>query len=194
MIEVYFDNIHDVIIHNINSSKNAINICVAWFTDQDIYNSLVQAQRRGVMTNVIIANHEFNINSKIDFKEIINKNGTVSYIGNINDGKTDSLMHNKFCIIDSKKVITGSYNWTYKARKNQENIIVISQSDIVVKFETKFESIKPKYGFAVKDNEVHLMPIEQIMSKWDKPPKSEVKNGSIINDNKTKIKEIFSKF
>lgn len=34
-------------------------------------------------------------------------------------------MHHKFCIIDQKIVITGSYNWTKQARNNEENITVI---------------------------------------------------------------------
>jgi len=34
-------------------------------------------------------------------------------------------MHNKFCVIDSKTVVTGSYNWTKKAQSNYENITII---------------------------------------------------------------------
>lgn len=38
-------------------------------------------------------------------------------------------MHHKFCIIDLKKVITGSFNWTNKANFNNENISVIEQRE-----------------------------------------------------------------
>ena len=33
-------------------------------------------------------------------------------------------MHNKFCIIDYKYLITGSYNWSINARTNFENIMI----------------------------------------------------------------------
>lgn len=78
-------------------------------------------------------------------------------------------MHNKFCITDTELVITGSYNWTFKARLNDENVIVIkNQPNVISKFSEKFESIKPQYGFSIKGNSVKLLPIEQIMAKWEK--------------------------
>lgn len=139
---------------------------------------------------IIIANHEFNKNSRVDFKELLQNNGYVGYIGNINDGSKDKLMHNKFCIIDNTTIITGSYNWTYKARINDENIIIIKNDDhIVEKFNDKFESIKPKYGFTLKGNKVAILPIEKIMAKWDKPQTIKPK----VQEN-PKTKSIFDKF
>jgi phosphatidylserine/phosphatidylglycerophosphate/cardiolipin synthase-like enzyme len=140
---------------------------VAWFTDFDIYKSILEVQKNGVLVYVIIANHELNKNSKVDFKDLIQNEGYVGYIGDLKDTRSDKLMHNKFCIIDNKLLITGSYNWTKKARKNDENVIVIKDHPIVIaKFSEKFESIKPKHRFTIKENSVKLLPIEQIMSKW----------------------------
>jgi phosphatidylserine/phosphatidylglycerophosphate/cardiolipin synthase-like enzyme len=175
MIDVFFDNIHSQIIKQISEAKNGIKICVAWFTDVDIYHSILIAQKRGVNVSIIIANHELNKNSRIDFKELLQNNGYVGYIGNVHDGVEDKLMHNKFCIIDEQTIITGSYNWTYKARMNDENIIIIeNQPEIIEKFNNKFESIKPQYGFAVQENKVELLPIESIIAKWDNQPNSPV--------------------
>ena len=169
MVEVYFENIHTEIIRHISTSRKEIKICVAWFTDMDIYNCILEIQKKGTKVNVIIANHEFNKKSKVDFKELLKNNGYVGYIGDINNGSTDKLMHNKFCIIDNQKVITGSYNWTKKARLNDENIIVIEgQSNVINKFIEKYEKLKPKFGFALTGNSVKLLPIDQIMSKWEK--------------------------
>jgi phosphatidylserine/phosphatidylglycerophosphate/cardiolipin synthase-like enzyme len=36
-------------------------------------------------------------------------------------------MHNKFCVIDGQAVITGSFNWSYKARQNHENITIFNR-------------------------------------------------------------------
>ena len=169
MIEVHFENIHNQIISHISKAESDLKICVAWFTDVEIYNAILDVQKKGVIVNVIIANHEFNKKSRVDFKEILQNKGYVGYIGDLNDSISDKLMHNKFCIIDNEVVITGSYNWTFKARLNDENIIVIkNQPHVIFKFSEKFDSIKPQFGFAIKGNSVKLLPIEHIMAKWDK--------------------------
>ena len=39
---------------------------------------------------------------------------------------TRNPMHNKFCVIDNKVLINGSYNWTYYAEdRNRENILIL---------------------------------------------------------------------
>ncbi|MBU3658693.1 MAG: DUF1669 domain-containing protein [Flavobacteriales bacterium] len=189
MIEVHFENIHRQIINHISQAKSNLKICVAWFTDVDIYNSILEVQKKGVYVYIIVANHEFNKNSRINFKELLQNNGHVGYIGNFNNGSKDKLMHNKFCVVDDSTIITGSYNWTFKARLNDENIVIIkNQSSIISQFNDKFESIKPQFGFAIKGNEVQILPIEKIMAKWDKPEELKPK---IEN---SKANSIFDKF
>jgi len=36
-----------------------------------------------------------------------------------------AFLHHKFCIIDDQILINGSYNWSYPARYNEENILVL---------------------------------------------------------------------
>ena len=48
MTEVYFEDIHNQIINQISASNKSLKICVAWFTDVEIYQSIIQAQNRGV--------------------------------------------------------------------------------------------------------------------------------------------------
>lgn len=49
-------------------------------------------------------------------------------------------MHNKFCIIDNL-VITGSYNWTYNANRNNENILVTDEGSIIKAYREEFERL-----------------------------------------------------
>lgn len=189
MTEVYFEDIHTQIIKYISTANSSLKICVAWFTDVEIYQCIIHAQEKGVQVYIIVANHEFNKKSRVDFKELLKNNGYIGYIGNINDGSKDRFMHNKFCIIDDSTIITGSYNWTFKARLNDENIIIIkNEPTIVSQFTDKFENIKPQYGFAIKGNELTLLPIEKIMTKWEKSKESK----PVIKQNTTK--SIFDKF
>ena len=52
----------------------------------------------------------------------------------------NGTMHNKFCVIDDK-VITGSYNWTYHANKNHENIIIVDEPGVVDSYCEQFEKL-----------------------------------------------------
>lgn len=104
---------------------------------------------------------------------MLQNHGYVGYIGNINDSSKDRFMHNKFCIVDDFTIIKGSNNWMLKARLNDENIIITrNQPATISQFNDKFESIKPQYGFAIKGNEVEILPNEKLMAKWYKPRES----------------------
>ena len=166
MIDVYFENIHEQIRSHLKQASRDIKLCVAWFTDSDLYDVILEAKRNGVTVSVIIANHEINHNNGVDFKELLSLNGTVRYIGENSSDISTKLMHHKFCIIDGEVLITGSYNWTYKARKNDENILII-------KNETHL--------FAIKNDQVLLFPIQSIVEKWEMSPISSPKNKSTLN-------------
>ena len=49
-------------------------------------------------------------------------------------------MHNKYCVIDEKIVITGSFNWTAKAVSlNHENIVIIRDEYVAKQFKANFD-------------------------------------------------------
>lgn len=57
-------------------------------------------------------------------------------------GYIHSEMHHKFMILDKTQVITGSFNWTWKAyRKNQENLVILQDVELVEKFDLKFQEL-----------------------------------------------------
>ena len=54
------------------------------------------------------------------------------------------LLHDKFAVVDSRWVITGSYNWTTSAeRRNRENILILDCPSLAALFEAEWESITP---------------------------------------------------
>ena len=56
--------------------------------------------------------------------------------------KSDYLMHHKFAIIDGKKLISGSFNWTMQAAMgNYENVIITSNPFLVQSFVDEFEKL-----------------------------------------------------
>ena len=55
----------------------------------------------------------------------------------------DGLMHHKVFVIDEQIVITGSYNFSRSAEeRNDENILVIYNTDIAQEFLKEFERVQ----------------------------------------------------
>ncbi|MFH1510637.1 MAG: phospholipase D-like domain-containing protein, partial [Candidatus Woesearchaeota archaeon] len=51
------------------------------------------------------------------------------------------LMHNKFCILDNKTVITGSYNPTVRGAKDDNNMLVINSKELAANYRDEFEEM-----------------------------------------------------
>jgi len=64
---------------------------------------------------------EHNINFQpggLPFAELEAAGGRVTVVA-------DRLMHHKFCVLDGRDVLTGSYNWTHRAaHHNEENLVL----------------------------------------------------------------------
>lgn len=137
VIEVtpHFKDIQQLIISEIQNAKYTIWIAVAWFTDPVIYKELKQKQKDGINIRLAISNDTTNNSSGLDYSIFetykINKFG--AYQSNI--------MHNKFCIIDLKTVLHGSYNWTKSANYHNEQITKDSSRTIAEKFSDRFIEI-----------------------------------------------------
>ena len=117
---------------------------MAWFTDDRLFDALVSKAASGVPVELILMNDEINNNCGIDFNLLATKGGKVWKIGS--GEANDTLMHNKFCVIDSDTVINGSYNWTKKAKQNHESITVITEdTELAEQFISEFHSLKEKY-------------------------------------------------
>ena len=116
-IEAIFSGIQKKIIIELEKARRYIYIAVAWFTDPELLAVLESALNKGVNVKVILADDEINKGAfGLNFKNYLHKGGTLIF-----GGKTDNsqrLMHNKFCVIDGIALITGSYNWSKKAKNN----------------------------------------------------------------------------
>jgi hypothetical protein len=135
----YFDNIKTNLINELKNANSSILVAVAWFTDNDLLEILCEKANNGINVEIIIANDEINVTSHLHYERINQLGGYFSYDRSSN---LNSLMHNKFCVIDLNKTITGSYNWSYKARNNRENITVTIDSQLALQFARYFYKLK----------------------------------------------------
>src|SRR5690606_38041582 len=126
-------------------------VAMAWFTDDELLEILIEKANSGVQVCVIIAEHADNI--KLDFSPLESAaSSEVIRIKNVGYG----MMHQKFCVIDRRVVISGSYNWSKNAKNNHENIIVTNFPKTVEEFTETFFNIKNRAikimnGYSIDD-------------------------------------------
>jgi hypothetical protein len=161
--QAIFENIAESIQQEIRKAKRTIFIAVAWFTNKDIFEELVAKAKEGCTINLMLSNDTINNESSIDFERLNIGNSKVFFVG---DGDKE-LMHNKFCVIDGNTVITGSYNWSYKAEKNVENITITSgDQTLAQQFINEFNNIKQRYFPNEKETTLDL-PIDKIIKRLE---------------------------
>jgi len=138
-IELYFslyDDPESIIIKNIDSAKEFINIAMYTFTDREIAQAILRAKDRGVDIKIYLDRSQ--VNAKYSKSRYFINNG----IEGIRISSNNYIMHNKFAVIDNKIVITGSYNWTASAgERNDENLLVIDDKNIIKKYQNQFNNL-----------------------------------------------------
>jgi phospholipase D len=117
------------IIEEINSSKASIYVQAYGFTSKTIADSLIKAHLRGVKVQVILDRSNM---SKKGYSKLMDlKEAGIDISLDIVPG----IAHNKVMIIDEKKVITGSFNFTEAAdKRNSENVIIIEDKETVKQY------------------------------------------------------------
>jgi phosphatidylserine/phosphatidylglycerophosphate/cardiolipin synthase-like enzyme len=135
-VEVHFEDIQRQIIEELKTAKFIIWVAVAWFTDNVLFEVLRAKKLEGVNVQVIIIDDEINANSGLEFE----RNFETRRIRKL--GKYENIMHNKFCVVDLRTVIHGSYNWTKKAHFNKEAVSIDVSRDLAEKFASQFIELK----------------------------------------------------
>ena len=139
MEKAYFSGIRNRIIPCLNNATKKIQVAMAWFTSNELFEALINALNRDVDVELILLDNAINyMYYAPDFNEFINAGGKLRIAG-----PEVGFMHHKFCVIDDSLAITGSYNWTYYAEtRNVENIVISDNSDIVMLFSAEFQRLQ----------------------------------------------------
>ena len=134
--EILFDGIESRIIEEIRNAKYVIWVAMAWFTNEKIYKELVKKKQEGLSITLVLDNNDRNHNSGLDYSVF------ETYELKIPSNYTN-YMHDKFCIIDFRTVIHGTFNWTKAANFNKETSEVeTGKRDKVDSFADEFIRLK----------------------------------------------------
>lgn len=135
----HFSGLSSLIQEELLRAKTSIQIAVAWFTDQSIYRVLLQKAQENVKVFVLLRCDAINFNGldakRIQWEQLIGAGGQLYC------SLDQPALHHKFCIIDEQRILSGSYNWTYAARRNHENIIICDLPDVVNGFAKTYSSL-----------------------------------------------------
>lgn len=126
----------------IGNAKKSIIAAVYMLTDQKIASALVGAAERGVAISLVIDRCSTDQYGKADY--LAQSGIAVAVFKSIKVPKWGfgGLMHNKFAVFDSKKLWTGSFNWTQSANKmNCENVIISDDPIVCAVYTAYFQAL-----------------------------------------------------
>lgn len=157
MTKLLYTGIEQNLIYHLSLAKKSINVAVAWFTNPKLHDIIQAKREEGVIIHLLMSDDQSNyIDPNVDFQKLINY-GVVLRIT-----KSPRFMHNKFCIIDDKVVISGSYNWTVKAEKyNFENVIISEDKKLIQQFQTYFDNLKFESQQVSQINQISFSKYEE---------------------------------
>jgi phospholipase D len=113
-----------LIAQEIVKARANIYVQAYGLTSSSIINQLKAARNRGVHVQVLLDGGNLSDNAQI-YRDLSSAGIETAF------DKMPGIAHNKVMIIDNKKVITGSFNFTAAAdSKNAENVLLIEDKNI----------------------------------------------------------------
>lgn len=138
--KLFYKGIEQKIITNLSKAKKEVKIAVAWFTNPTLFEIILELSNKEITIELVLCDDRMNFtNPKLNFQRLID-------LGvNVRVSKFPNLMHNKFCLIDNRILMNGSYNWTLRAEQfNFENIVISTDKELINDFDEYFNELKEK--------------------------------------------------
>jgi phosphatidylserine/phosphatidylglycerophosphate/cardiolipin synthase-like enzyme len=134
-LAAYFSRSDDprtVILSALGTVNKSAIVAMYTFTDRDLAQALVDARGRGAQVTVYLDRSM--ATSRYSMARYLVAQGVAVRISN-----NPAIMHNKFAVLDGATVLTGSYNWTMAAsRENDENLLWIKRPELAQRYTRQF--------------------------------------------------------
>lgn len=124
----------EAVVNNLNKATNSVLVQAYSFTSAPIAEALVAAHKRHVNVQVILDKSQKT--EKYSSADFVAHAGIPTFI----DSK-HAIAHNKIMVIDSKTILTGSFNFTKAAEQNNaENLLVIQDVKLAYTYTTNWQA------------------------------------------------------
>jgi phosphatidylserine/phosphatidylglycerophosphate/cardiolipin synthase-like enzyme len=129
------DGVAKQVLKRLQNAKHTVRFMAFSYTAADIVDAMIARSRAGVAVSGVV--------------EAQNATGSRAAYGPLRDAGLDVLLdgncyilHHKVIVIDERTVITGSYNFTASAeRDNDENLVIVDDPDLARAFLDEFERV-----------------------------------------------------
>ena len=137
---------YDTFLCYLKSAKKTIDVACFTISAQEIFHILLLAHKSGVRVRILTDNDTVS-NKGSDVKALAEAGVDVRLDGVLGEGESNrdhgasSLMHHKYCVLDSLVLINGSFNWTSTAASlNAENMMITNEKFFVEAYEAHFNA------------------------------------------------------
>lgn len=125
--------VQDRIAELVDSAKETVDICIYELSQDTIYNSVLRAYDRGVTVRMV---GDID-NAGYSGYQAFMRTGIPMRLGN-----RDSIMHNKYIIVDSRWLVMGSMNFTTTGVfNNNENVLFFDSPAMCAYYKKDFETM-----------------------------------------------------
>ena len=129
----------DRVIGALRGAGRRIDICVFTITDDRISREILGAHRRGLRVR-IISDDEKSQDLGADVESLAGAGIPTVY-------DQAGHMHHKFAVVDGRRLLNGSFNWTRgAAAENHENLVISEDERLVGAFSAEFERLWQRFG------------------------------------------------
>lgn len=120
-------------------AKQNLDVCVFTINCRELADATIQLHKSGVVVRVLTDDEQMgSTGSQI---EKFRREGI-----QVRHDLSSFFMHHKFVVIDRKRLVNGSFNWTRQAvTGNRENVVISSDKQLVEAFSEEFERLWLEY-------------------------------------------------
>ena len=133
----------DALLDAVNSAQKSLDIAIYNFSEPSLANALIRAKNRGVQVRLVMESDNL-------FKPVPRQLQTAGIP--INGDGQNSLMHDKFMVVDGKTLLVGSANFTDNGLSTDNNyLLFIDDPDLSEVYLEEFDSMFSNGNFGVTD-------------------------------------------
>lgn len=141
-VEVFFTRAKSVaeqIVSLLEETRATVDAALYRFSNPALASALEDAARRGVRIRLVLDREKYR---RTPSTQDLLKHGAMTFKLLGGHKGRGSKMHHKFAILDGRRVVTGSYNWTLESEEqNYENLVVLGEPEQIGPYVQEFEAL-----------------------------------------------------